>query len=567
MTDMPVSLPLAVGALLFAMAVAFVLYAARRERFLWFWALGWLAYSGGLLCVVLSASLGPAAGFRGIFDMWNILFLLFSAYAFARVETPDYWLRFALYLTIWYVIGTYYAFDAMSVTLPVLAFRACGTVVLARAVWRYWRVPRPEKLVSALLFLLWGFGTAALSVARADPLLEVLFASLLNYLIVVVFLRRTADVQEETEKNFRLIAENAADVIFLYTLVPAPAFTYVTPSAERITGYPVRDFYADPKFYLKLVPEQEFARISDAFEPSREPGGGSRGLVSRMVHSSGATFWAEMNTTVLYGADGAPVALEGIIRDISLMKSAEEELVASKTSRDRLLSYVSHELRIPLSSIIGYAEALRDGTIEPGEREGALEIIAGKAQSLSRLIDDLFQLSKLETGQFSFNFMIVDVQDLTEQLIGGQMREVAGTGLHLSTELDRGAIGGLVIADLQRIEQVMANLVRNAVRFSREGGRVVLRFAIDEEAQRYVVSVTDTGAGIAEADLPHVFDRFFTRTKASGGTGLGLTLCKEIVEAHKGEMTVQSREGSGSTFTFSIPLYFEGEGEGPAAVL
>jgi signal transduction histidine kinase len=329
-----------------------------------------------------------------------------------------------------------------------------------------------------------------------------------------------------------------------------------------MTGYPVRDFYTDPKFYLKIVPAEEFDKLTSVFNPSPDKGEGRRSFVFQMIHASGVKMWAEVNSSVLF-EKGKPVAVEGIIRDISLMKSAEEGLIKSKEARDRLLSYISHELRLPLSSILGYSEALRDDAINAEERGKAMDVIHGKARALSRLIDDLFQLSKLETGQFSFNFTVCDVAELTEYLISAHAENVSDSDVRVVTETDAAGLSGTVIADRERISQVLSNLIMNGVKFSKSGGTVAVRYALNSKGTDFTVSVSDMGFGISERDIPMIFDRFFTRRSGTEdnltGSGLGLTLCKEIVDAHQGRIEVESKEGVGSTFMFTIPLYFETE--------
>jgi PAS domain S-box-containing protein len=556
------------------MSIAYLsLLPAKDERFMRYWGFAWLAYSCSLLCVILSMNGGPEQLYIGrqIFDMMNIVLLLLSAYAFARVEIPGYWLRFALYLGIWLGIGMFYSFDVLSVFLPAGVFGISCTFAICRIVYLYWGSTRIERFFPIIMFGLWGCGKAALSLFYAltgfagsgtDYLIEALFSNMLNYAIVIIYIRHTVERQTQSEKNFRTIAENATDIIFFYALKPTPSFVYVTPSAETMTGYPVRDFYADPKFYLKLVPAEEFEKLNSVFDPDPDGGEKQRNLIFRMIHMSGIGMWAEVNSSLLF-EKGEPVAVEGIIRDISLMKSAEEELIKSKEARDHLLSYVSHELRLPLSSILGYAEALRDNTIIPAERGRAMDVIYGKAQALSRLIDDLFQLSKLETGQFSFNFTVCEVAELTRHLKRSHAKDAEGTGVRMVTKADMARLPGAVIVDRERISQVLSNLITNGVKFSESGGTVTLCYALNDEKTDFTVSVSDTGEGISEQDLPRVFDRFFTRRVGGegkpAGSGLGLTLCKEIVEAHNGRMSVESKEGAGSTFTFTIPLYFENE--------
>jgi PAS domain S-box-containing protein len=367
-----------------------------------------------------------------------------------------------------------------------------------------------------------------------------------------------------SEKNFRVITENAADVIFFYAQRPLPAFTYVSPSAETMTGYPLRDFYADPRFYLKLVGPEDFESVAKVFcfDENQNDGGSDGGgsLVCRMIRSDGKPFWAEMRHALLYEND-KPSAVVAILRDISPMKSAEEELIKSKQSRERLFSYISHELRLPLSSIIGYIDAIKNGTIAVSEKEAALSVISEKAHFLNHIIDDLAQLSQIETGRFAFNFMLCDVGELAIGMIASHANDITGENLRFVNNLEHSQqVRRTVVADPERVGQVLFNLITNAVKFSESGSVITVTFDINSAKDCFTVAVSDRGKGISARDIPRIFDRFFTKSnEVSGhpGTGLGLTLSKEIAESHKGDLSVRSIEGKGSTFTLSIPLYGE----------
>ncbi len=280
-------------------------------------------------------------------------------------------------------------------------------------------------------------------------------------------------------------------------------------------------------------------------------------------HKNGMVFWGEFNSSILY-KDGIPVAVEGIIRDVTRMKNAENQLRSAKQSRDLLLSYISHELKTPITSILGYVNALNDGTINaPKERINAMEIISSKALLLEHLINDLFQLSKLESNQFSFNFMHLDALDLSRQLIGKYILDIKSAGIKPVVEMDSKALAGKnIIVDPKRVDQVFSNIVFNAIKYTESNDKIKIKFGIDQEMKNYTVTVSDSGIGIPKEDLPYIFDRFFkartpVRSGKEAGSGLGLTISKEIIAAHGGSISARSNLGKGSTFTFTIPIYYD----------
>lgn len=549
--------------------IYFYMFARRQERFIQYWGFCWVFYSFSLLFLILSMNYDNIAllEIRKIFDMLNILFLLFGTYAFIHRRIPGYWYRFSLYMGLWVVMATVYDFETMAVYLPVSMYQVVITAVLCFIAGKYWDIPYMEKVLAVGIFCLWGFGKAILSLFEAEfqnittlYLVEIIFSNVLNFLIFIIYLQKATEEMREAERRFRIIAENAADVIFYYTLKPQPSFSYVSPSVEAMIGYTPQEFYNDPKAYLYLVPEEQFDTVAGVFNGATDL---EDVMIFRMLHRNGTPLWVELRRTIIY-EEGVAVATEGILRDVTVMKSAEEELISSKQSKEQLLSYISHELKTPVTAILGYVTALRDGTIKDEEEKmDALDIIARKSLTLEHLIRDLFQLSKLETKQFSFNFMIVQASELVEDLIATHLADVRTAGLRMKTEVKTPALKEVsVIVDPERIDQVFSNILINAIRFSARGDRILVKAELDKAKNNLLISISDKGAGISQEDLPHVFDRFYRAERKAGisddsNSGLGLTISQEIITAHGGDITARSRLGKGSTFVIAIPVYKE----------
>jgi len=239
-----------------------------------------------------------------------------------------------------------------------------------------------------------------------------------------------------------------------------------------------------------------------------------------------------------------------LARSFNRMAERLESLLRSR--RDLLLA-VSHELRTPLTSIQGFVQALEDGLVPPDDQPRTYAIIQDEVGRLRRLIDDLFQLTKLEAGTTELRLQEVSAADLVQAAAERGRALAGGQGPVIVVELDPQA--GRLTVDPDRIFQVLGNLVHNALRFTPPDGRIVLR--AHSLGSRVRFEVEDTGVGIAAQDLPHVFDRFFTadpsRSRPSAGTGLGLAIAREIVHAHHGTIGVQSRPGEGSLFWFELP--------------
>ncbi|MEB3288436.1 MAG: HAMP domain-containing sensor histidine kinase [Leptolyngbya sp.] len=227
------------------------------------------------------------------------------------------------------------------------------------------------------------------------------------------------------------------------------------------------------------------------------------------------------------------------------------DLEGVEQRRRELVGDLTHELRTPLTILHGYLEGLADGTVPP--QPELYERLATETTRLQRLVNDLQELSKLEAGYLPIQAQAVPLGPLLTRIIQtfeGQRAHPDQVALGLVCPSDLPA----VYADPSRIEQIMINLLGNALRYTDQGRVMVQAWA---EAERVYVEVTDTGTGIAAADLPYIFERFWradrSRNRRSGGTGLGLTICRRLVTVQGGEIAVTSQLNQGTTFTFWLP--------------
>lgn len=228
------------------------------------------------------------------------------------------------------------------------------------------------------------------------------------------------------------------------------------------------------------------------------------------------------------------------------------DLERAEKLRQNMVADVAHELRTPLSNIQGYLEALRDGVIKPDAK--TIRSLYEEASLLSRLVDDLQELSLAEAGELKLARRAEDISELIRQAIAAVEAQEKAKGLSLAVELpDRLP---LVNIDSRRIGEVLRNLLENAVAHTGQGDTITV--AARQRDNWVEVSVTDTGEGIPAKELPNIFERFYrvdkSRTRATGGSGLGLTIVKRLVEAHGGKIEVQSEPGKGSRFAFTVPV-------------
>jgi len=227
------------------------------------------------------------------------------------------------------------------------------------------------------------------------------------------------------------------------------------------------------------------------------------------------------------------------------------DLERAEQLQHNMVADIAHELRTPLSNIKGYLEAVRDGVAKADT--DTIRSIEEEAALLSRLVDDLQELSLAEAGELKLVCQAEDVSRLIIQAVAAQQPRAIAKGLSLSVEMPPGLPA--VSIDSQRISQVLRNLLDNAVAYTADGSITV---AVRQQDNWVEMSVTDTGEGIPEEDLPNIFERFYrvdkSRTRATGGSGLGLIIAKHLVEAHGGRIEARSEPGQGSRFSFTVPV-------------
>ena len=231
--------------------------------------------------------------------------------------------------------------------------------------------------------------------------------------------------------------------------------------------------------------------------------------------------------------------------------SMANDLERAEQLRRNITADVAHELRTPLSNIQGYLEAVQDGVIKPDG--DTIHSLQEEAALLARLVDDLQELSLAEAGELKLVCQAEDIVELINLTVSSVQPQVATKGLSISVNLpDRLPP---VNIDRHRISQVLRNLLENAVAHTAKGSITVTASQQDSWLE---ISVADTGEGISAEDLPNIFERFYrvdkSRARATGGSGLGLTIARHLVEAHGGKIKAQSQQGKGSRFPFTIPI-------------
>ncbi|HEV7395973.1 MAG TPA: ATP-binding protein [Pyrinomonadaceae bacterium] len=252
----------------------------------------------------------------------------------------------------------------------------------------------------------------------------------------------------------------------------------------------------------------------------------------------------DLRVVPLTAADKSVQGAIGVFFDITKLERLE--LV-----RQEFLSNVSHELRTPLTAILAFVETLEESDIPEEDRQRFLSIIKRNANRMHVLIDDILELSAIEAGNIQVKPEEVHLQHIVNDVITSLLGGASALRISLENKVGNDV---RVTADPRRLEQMLTNLVDNAIKFNREGGRVTIKH---ENGDRDRIFIEDTGEGIPAQHLQRLFERFYrvdrARSRELGGTGLGLAIVKHLARIHGGEVTVESRLGEGSRFTIELP--------------
>lgn len=265
----------------------------------------------------------------------------------------------------------------------------------------------------------------------------------------------------------------------------------------------------------------------------------------------------DMKVVLAEHASEDPISsTEKEVREWAIQKSSEiDQLKAQEKFRREFLSNISHEFKTPLFAIQGYIETLKDGMMED-DIEMATNFLNKASKNIDRLtylINDLDEISKLETGQISIHIEKFDIVELILETVDHLIDKAKKQNIEIIVDL-KNTNPVFVKADRQRIQQVIINLIDNSIKYGKEGGKTKIN--IYPLLDQILIEVTDNGQGIEEKNLPRVFERFFrtdrSRSREIGGSGLGLSIVKHIIEAHQQTVHVRSTEGIGTTFGFTL---------------
>ncbi len=361
---------------------------------------------------------------------------------------------------------------------------------------------------------------------------------------------RTAEL-ERANDLILTIAENAASSLLM--LDERGIATYMNPAAIEETGYTLEEFARAPFHDVLHAPPERGGHPIDAcpIRSARQEMVALKRHLDLFVRKDGSTFPVSCSLSPLQ-RDGRPAGAVVEFRDISDEQAAQKSLEDANRRKDQFLATLSHELRTPMTAVLGWSRMLKLGLSEEETRE-AIDAIEKSAEIQAQLIDDVLDVSRISAGKLTFHPGPVDVGSVVHAAMTTVHPAAAAKGIEILASVPPQLPH--ILGDEGRLQQVIWNLLANAVKFTARGGTITIRVVNQDSVIR--IAVQDTGKGIDPAYLPHVFEAFSqedsSTTRSHEGIGLGLSIARALVELHGGRIRVSS-EGSGKGATFIVEL-------------
>ena len=551
---------------LFIFAFVFLsIYKKTHESAIGFWGASWGLYGAGVLMQLLfidAVSGTYLLTYQQVVFSLSALLLLTGTYHLTHKNVPRFWTWLFFGNLVWIIACLNLDLIYFIEVLPLSLFYSVVAIYTGIEFLQEWPIEGMEKSITGIIFIIWGIHKSYYFYLNPDfnsssthYILELILILALNVAIFFVFLQKNSNTLKRNEKIFRLLAENSRDIVYLYTKKPDPCFEYISPNVTWILGFSQKDFYENPYLLQECIHPEDKALFDLSNTPNLSP---DSSVILRYLTKKGEYRWFQEYTTLIHDSSGEIFGIEGRMQDITENKEFSDEKIHSEKERQKLLYVISHELKTPITTLRGNLEVILDNKInnDPAKLVDSVRNAYQKTQLLERLVHDLFELSQFESSQFNFNFYLLSFEESFQPIFAKFAGDAEQAGyefvLDIAEEIDRENLE--FILDVERIDQVMYNLVNNAMKNTPQGGRITVSCSLLEK-DRIMIRVADTGFGIAEKDLPHIFEMFYTSsgTKGGKGAGLGLAISKEILLKHHAEISAESRLNQGTTFTIKFP--------------
>jgi PAS domain S-box-containing protein len=369
--------------------------------------------------------------------------------------------------------------------------------------------------------------------------------------------KQAEERRQESETRFRLLADNI-DQVFWFAELEPERITYVSPAFEQLWGVPTDRLYENPRIWVEGIHPEDRSKVEQAFENWVAGQAERYDIEYRILRHGGEVRWINDRGIVIGFRDGRPCKLSGIATDITERKRAEDERRQADRRKDEFIATLAHELRNPLAPVRNVISLLQlQGSPDPNVCR-ARDVISRQIDHLTRLIDDLLDVSRITSDKLELRKERVSLAEVVNLAVESSHPLIDQHHHKLSILLPGQPI--YFYADKLRLAQVITNLLSNAAKYTPEGGRITL--TAEHEGAEVVVRVEDNGIGIAPDQLAQIFDMFYQANRSyeqlHGGLGIGLTLARRLVEMHGGRVEAHSAgSNQGSAFVVRLPILAE----------
>ncbi len=578
------------------LSIMFLILSHESEKnYMRFWGISWLIYSFMFLLDFLNVQINVEQTYYILLRQALALsgsypFLIGTFHFFQRKPLPILsritFLSFLLILAsaVSPIAYTLFIIPNILYYSGLLIFSGCMFISYT------WTQKLREKLLASFFIIGWGmsinhfgFSLEHLWLAIAAYFLGIFTVNVLILTLIIIYFKKLRFVDTRQSLRFRLLVENSSDSMFLYDY-KSREFEYASPAIVNLIGVTDKQLYHMPERFFDYVntPEKYKDIVRIFSHPICRPGMG----ILCLYQKGNIVKWSEIHYLPIRDHTGTTTAIEGILRDITEQKQMEEELRDAEQAKKEFLENISHEIKTPVTLIRGYTESLLDKVVPAESTDTYLKMINSKANMLTTLVDDLAQVSHFTSQSLEYRFYEHSAQEVFSELLNQSEFHVRQSG-HIPVISSDIASDTILIADPYRIQQVVSNLINNAIRHTPLGQEIsiscVTRF---QEALMQSVppdddhnipegellfTVSDTGDGIPDNDLPHIFERNFSGgrridpqaealpgggcSSASHQSGLGLYISQQIVKQHSGTMLAQNNAWGGAEISFTLPCY------------
>ena len=578
---------MAATATTFMLSMIFLLLSGQsKKQYMRFWGIAWLVYSAMFLLDFCHLNwnfvyLGYVMLRQMLALLGSYTFLL-GTHHFFQIKCPAALGFAAILSTISMVLypASYPVYTLMIIpniifSSGLLIYSGCMFIAIS------WTQKLPEKLIASFLIILWSIFINHFAFSLKNQQLEIgsyyisiFTVNVLILTLIIIYFKKLRFIDTKQHNRFRLLVENSSDSMFLYDY-KRQQFEYISPGISSLIGISEEKLYEMPERFFDYVntPKRYSSVLSIFSRPVKRPNGGilmlyKNGIVER---------WSQIHYIPIRDNTGTVSAVEGILRDITEQKRAEESLKEAEEAKKEFLENISHEIKTPITLIQGYTESLLDKVVPPESTDTYLKMINSKANVLTTLLSDLAQISDMSSQTMEYKFYEHNASDIMQELIQQGEFHITTSGHTVSSKVNIVPYA-VIIIDPQRIQQVISNLISNAIRHTPSGRKISISCvsyphedmmhapASDDDYSipdgEILVTVSDQGDGIPEKDIPHIFERNFsggrriqTSPSGKGNSGLGLYISSQIISQHSGRMSAKNNPDGGASLSFSLPYY------------